>query len=221
MRFAISMLVCCLATSAVLADATTYTFDATSGSVAASIEGVGSTSSSLDGTFTVTIYASDGHIGESDTFLLEDASLANTELMLLGFAGLIRANLDPGNIRVLDFLPGTPSHIGPAGLGSATSDVYLEATAYITGEFVTTFRIAAWAGELLNIVAAFSTSVTASDVLTSRLDFTYAYDLGMSLSLDLIFSVEGTAHVVPDPSFGGLTALGMAGAAAWLRKRRG
>ena len=45
-------------------------------------------------------------------------------------------------------------------------------------------------------------------------------DISMTITLDLIFSVEGTAHVVPDPALGGLTALGLGGAGAWLRRRR-
>ncbi len=41
------------------------------------------------------------------------------------------------------------------------------------------------------------------------------YDPG----LNAYIHIEGTAHAVPDPTLGGLVALGVGGAGFWLRRR--
>ena len=64
-----------------------------------------------------------------------------------------------------------------------------------------------------------------SDVMAANIGLSFPYEIGIAelsitLTLDLIVDVTGTAHVVPDPALGGLTALGLGGAGAWLRRRR-
>ncbi len=71
----------------------------------------------------------------------------------------------------------------------------------------------------------FTTSRTSTDVLTVGLAGTFSYEIGVSaitqtLTLDLVVDVVGTAHIILDPAPGGPSALGLAGAAAWLRRRR-
>jgi hypothetical protein len=44
-------------------------------------------------------------------------------------------------------------------------------------------------------------------------------EVSQTITLDLILDIEGTVHYMPDPSVGGLTALGLMGGAMWLRRR--
>jgi MYXO-CTERM domain-containing protein len=179
----------------------------------------------MAGTFAVTIDQSNGHIGESDTLILEDSLLTNTTRMALNIAGIATVHLLEGNARFLDFASDGAGHIGAGGLAVANADTYLEAALLVSGAYTTTWSTAAWAGTLLPFEMNFATSATASDVFTATLAGTFAWSLydpalGLTLTHDLIIDVEGTAHVVPDPGLGGLTALGLGGAGAWLRRRR-
>jgi MYXO-CTERM domain-containing protein len=72
---------------------------------------------------------------------------------------------------------------------------------------------------------AITTSANVSDIATASIAINFPYEIGIAdisitLTLDLIVNVTGTAHVAPDPALGGLTALGLGGAGAWLRRRR-
>jgi hypothetical protein len=218
--------VLCLVAAPVMGGPVTYTFNSTSGSVVLNVEGQGSTSSGMAGTFAITIFQSNGHIGASDTFILEDAALKNTGTMKLGLAGLATATLNANSARFLDFAPAGPSHItGDMVPNPVTTDVYLEVTAFVTGLTTTTFVEKLWAETLLPFTMAISTSGKESDVVTAALSGTFGYAIGVSdisltITLDLIVNIEGTAHAVPDPALGGLTALGLGGAGAWLRRRR-
>lgn len=214
-----------LAGTPAIVEGTSYTFDVTSGSVVLGIPGDASTSGGLSGHFAVTMYDTDAHVGESDTFVLDGAALSNSTYMKLSIGPIARMNLYPGDVRVLDFLPSGPGHIGPGGLSVVETDVYLEATALVTGAFMTTLTTAAWQGELRPYEMSFTTTASASDILTATLSGTYSWvnpmpDIGVTITFDFIISVEGTAHVVPDPSLVGVTTLGVAGAAGWLRRRR-
>jgi hypothetical protein len=209
----------------VLASPVTYTFDVVAGGFVIDLEGVGSTGSGLAGTFAVTIYQSDCHIGVSDTFIMEDAFLYNSEPIALGIAGIATANVDILSARFVDFMPDGPDHIGAGGVAHVDTDVAVEVTAIVTGAFLTTFQTATSAGMLLPFELMFSTSGLRSDIIEVSLGFVYGWEIGipdisMTITLDLIIDAVGTAHVVPDPALGGLTALGLGGAGAWLRRRR-
>lgn len=214
-----------------MGDAVLYTFDLLEGSstLDLSIRGVASTNTGLTGTFAVTIYSSDGHIGESDTFNIAgpmgSAFLTNTDTVQLGLVGIATATVEAGSAQILQFLPEGPGHIGPGGNTSVNTDAYFEATVIVTGAFETTFTTATSAGSLLPMPMNFTTSVSGSQVITAVIDISIPNeieipDLGLTITLDLIVHVEATAHVVPDPAFGGFTALGLGGAGAWLRRRR-
>lgn len=216
--------VLCLVAAPVMGGPVTYTFNSTSGGVVLNLAGQGSTSSGMAGTFALTL--SEGHIGVSDMFYLENAALTNTGTLKLGLAGLATATLNAGSARFLDFAPVGESHItGDMVPNPVTTDVYLEVTAFVTGLLNTTFTEKLWAETLLPFTMAISTSGVQSDIVTAALAGTFGYaigvpDISMTLTLDLIVNIEGTAHVVPDPALGGLTALGLGGAGAWLRRRR-
>ena len=212
-----------LATPA-MAGPVTYTFDA-DGTIGIE-SSIGSTSTSMGGTFAVTIYQNDCHVGESDTVVIRDASLANTADLHLIMEDVATAALQPGSARFLDFSQGSEGHIGPGGNAPILTDVYVEVTAILTGVFQTTFSTKTWAGTQLGFGLSFSTSSMRSDVLTAALHGQFGYvigvpEFGLTVTLDMIVDVVGTAHVVPDPAFGGLTALSISGACAWLRLRRG
>ena len=225
MRVAGILGVLCFAAAPVLASPVTYTFDLTSGMLDIGIEGIGSTTSGLDGTFAVTIYQSNCHIGESDTFIVEDAFLYNTESVLLAIGGLVTAHVDVLSARFVDFMPDGCDHIGPGGVASVDTDVAVEVTAVVTGGYSVTFQTATSSGMLLPFTISFTTSGLRSDIVTAGIGFTYGWEIGipditLTITLDLVIDAVGTAHVVPDPALGGLTALGLGGAGAWLRRRR-
>jgi len=218
--------VLCFAAAPALAGPVTYTFDVTSGSLTLEIQDVGSTTAQMGGNFVMTIYQSDCHIGASDSFLLEGCSLTNTTPALLSIAGVITANVGEGSARLTDFMQPEPSHIEAGGTSVANTDAYLEATVFVSGLTNITFETGTSAGELLPLDFLITTSVSRSDIATASLGLVFGYEIETGLdvlpviTLDLIFTVEGTAHVVPDPALGGLTALGLGGAGAWLRRRR-
>jgi len=202
----------------------TYTFDVTSGGIVFQEQTLGSTTAGIAGTFAVTIDQSDCHIAESNTVVIEDAALTNVGDLKLNVGGVATAGILDGNARFLDFA-GDAGHIGPGGVAIVNSDIYVEVTAVVSGAFNTTFSTKTWAGMPLPFELSFNTSAMRSDVLTGGLSLAFPYvigvaELGMTLTLDLIVDVVGTAHVVPDPAFGGLTALGLGAAGAWLRRRR-
>lgn len=216
--------VLCLVAAPVMGSAVTYTFNTTNASVVLNLGGQGSTSGTMAGTYAITIGQSNGHIGAGDSFLLENAGLNNTSGLRLGLAGLATATLNVNSARFLDFAPAAAGTVTGGAVVSPT-DVYLEVTAIVTGLLNTTLKTAIWANTLLPFAVTISTSGAISDVVTSRIAGTFGYQIGvtdisLTLTLDLILNIEGTAHVVPDPALGGLTALGLGGAGAWLRRRR-
>jgi hypothetical protein len=223
MRLAGVLGVLALVAAPVLAAPTYYTFTTTTGSVVLNIQGQGSTGGSLAGTFAVSFPG--GHIGTGDTFNLEDSALTNTSTLKLGLAGLATATIKPSSARFLDFSPGAVGTVaGNLVPAIQPTDVYFEATVLVTGLTTTTFKTTTWAGTLLPFNVAFSTSDQSSAAITGRVSGTFGYevgisDIGLTITLDLILNLEGTAHAVPDPALGGLTALGLGGAGAWLRRR--
>ncbi len=226
MKLLSGVLVVCLFTVPSLGTPVVYTFSATGGSVLMNVVGNSSSSSPATGTFAVIIEAgSDDHIGQSDTFLLEDAALTNTRKLDFNLAGLTRgSNVPAGGIRFLDFAPSGPGHIGAGGAATIETDVFAEVTIMWTGLFSSTFTTSAWAGSLLPCNLSFSTSVGSSDVLTASLTGAYRvyWPAGGAdvITFDFILNVQGTAHVVPDPSLSGLIGLGLGGTGFWLRRRR-
>jgi hypothetical protein len=134
---------------------------------------------------------------------------------LSGTYGYTVGGPDAGLTMTLDLI---------GGVQVAPTDVYVEATVLVTGAMTTTYSTKTWAGMLLPFNFLITTSVMRSDIVTAGLSGTFFYvvpipEISMTISLDLIVNVEGTAHVVPDPALGGLTAMGLAGAGVWLRRR--
>jgi hypothetical protein len=212
----------CVAGAPVAAAPVLYTFSVTSGNVlwnAAPGSPGGSTVGGLGGTFAVTV--DDGtHIGAGDAFLLENGNLVNTSTLKLCLDGLSTATMTPGSLRFLDFAPSGPGQIPPGGGPTAgETDVYFEAMPYITGLTDTPFTTRTWAKSLLPFDLSFTTSVSGSQIVTAHLNLLQVRIEDIGILGDLAVSVEGTAHVVPDPALGGLTVLAMVGAGAWLRRR--
>jgi hypothetical protein len=198
--------------------AVTYTFNTTAGGVVLNLAGQGSTSGGMAGTFAITI---DDVAG---TFLLENAGIVNTSTLKLSLAGLATATLNSVSARFLDFAPAGAGTITGGPVVSPT-DVYLEVTAFVTGLLTTTLQTQIWANSLLPFTMTINGLGGSSSIITAVLGGTFGYQIGvtdvsLTLTLDLILNIEGTAHVVPDPALGGLTALGLGGAGAWLRRRR-
>ena len=179
----------------------------------------------MDGTFGMTIYASDGHIGESDTFILRDSGMVNSESIEISLMGLATANIGVQSAAFKNFAPVAPGHIGPGGVGVIETDAYVEIVAIVSGLLNTTLDTKMWAGTPLPFLVTIGTSGVLTDIVTVNIHGTFGFEIGVTaitqtLTLDLIVDVIGTAHVVPDPALGGFTALGLAGAGAWLRRRR-
>ncbi len=219
-----SMVLVVLMAAPVMGEMVTYTFDVTGGDLFVDIQGVGgSASSGLTGSFDMTIDQSDGHVGESDTFELGLANVSNTDLMSIDIYGLATATVQPGNVTLLEFAQDAPAHITAGGAALAQADAFVRAA--VTVLYPSPVTTSAWAGELLPIDVIMETSAATSDIVTAELSIVYPFvigigDIGQTVTIDLIMDIEGTAHVVPDPAFGGLIALGLAGGGAWLRRRR-
>jgi len=220
--------VLCVAVAPAMGSEVLYTFDITVGSLTVDTTPNGIATPDpvtvdLGGTFSALISQSNGHIGDSDTITLGDANLANVDPIVISLAGLATASIQAGSAQFVGFSQPVPAHI-MGGAGTLESDANFNATIFVTGLLTTTFSTSAPAGTLLPFDFAISTSVSESDVVQIALSGIFNYEIGVSdisqtLTLDLIIDIVGTAHVVPDPAFGGLTALGLAGAGAWLRRR--
>ncbi len=226
--------VMCLAIVPAFGSAVDYTFDVYSAGsdIVLIVQGEGSTTMSTDGTFTVCVNQSDGHIGSSDIILLKGLDISNTEIGAVdAILGLITANIDQGDIRLTDFIEDanyTPAHIGEGGTFSTNAGVAAEVTVFLTGILSTTVTATTSGGNPLEIDGTITTSAETSETVVVTLDFVVSSIpvvftlLGQSFTLlvDLDVQLEGTAHHAPDPSLGGLIALGLAGAGTWLRRRR-
>jgi len=230
MRLLGVMGVLCLAATPVMGAAMDLDFDVVAGSLTidTSPDGIASpdpVTALVDGTFGMVIYASDGHIGESDTFILTGSHMGNSEGLELSLMGLATAKVGIQSAVFKDFAPVAPGHIGPGGVGVLETDAYLELVVVVSGLLNTTLDTRMWAGEPLPYIVTISTSGVATDIVTVNILGTFGFEIGVTaitqtLTLDLIVDIVGTAHVVPDPALGGFTALGLAGAGAWLRRRR-
>ena len=231
MRAIVALSVLSVAVVPALGDAVTYTFDVVSGVATVDMSPDGMMSPdpvtvAQDGTFAITVYASNGHIGESDTFVLEDCDIYNSETLTVTSLGLMTANLGPSSGHLLDFAPVAPGHIGAGGQGAISADVYMDFFVIITGVIDSWFQTHFWVGEPSDFLVTFTTSGSQSDVLEVSLEGMLGYEVWMTtgsgkqtMTLDITIDIVGTAHVVPDPALGGLTALGLGLAGAWLRRR--
>ena len=206
MRVGGILAIVCLLAAPAMAGPVLYEFDIEGGIIWLNIEGVGSTGSPMDGTFGIIIYQSDCHIGDSDTFIMDGSYIYNTDPTLLVLAGIATANIKAMSARIMDFASEV-GHIPPGGgpivIGT---DAYLEATVLISGAFTTTFSTATWAGVPLPVSVGISTSGERSDIVTASIGIWFPYeigipDFGVTITLDLIVQVVGTAHVVPDPAW--------------------
>jgi hypothetical protein len=218
-----------------------YTFTVTGGSllIDAAPDGLATPDPitvGVQGSFNAIINDGENHIGVSDTIALSSAAISNADTVAISLLGLATATINPGSAVFTGFhepgnigSPTLPVHIADAGpgLGEATviGDVTVDAYVIVTGLIETNLITSTNAGEALAFPITITTSADASETVTLNLGATFVYEIGVSdisntITLDLIIDISGTAHVVPDPAFGGLTALGLAGAGAWLRRRR-
>jgi len=222
----------CLAVSPAFGEGVDYTFEIVSGTMAADIypDGIASPDPVTvwaAGTFGMTIYQqSEAHVGASDTFVLGAADIYNTQNIQMSLMGLATADISVGSARFRDFAPTAPGHIAPGGAAAIETDVYAHVVVLFTGLMNTTMDTRRWSREgAQTFPLTISTSVQGSDILTVNLGATYEYLISTSaitqtLTVDLRIDIVGTAHVVPDPALGGLTALSVGGAVVWLRRRR-
>jgi len=221
--------VLCVVAAPGLGDPVTYTFDVTSGSVSVDTTPDGlmypdPATAGQDGTFCLTVYQSNGHIGESDTFVLADCDVYNTESLVMGLQNILTVHVYPSSAHILDFAPAAAGHLGPGGQASVGTDVYVDAFVIITGLMDSWLMTRCWAGELSDFDVTLTTSASQSDVLQASIHGTFGYEIGFTatsetLTFDLVVDTVGTAHVVPDPALGGLTALGLSLSGVWLRRR--
>ncbi len=232
MRLAGMLGVLCFAVAPAFGGAVDYTFEVVSGTLTLDVspDGVASPDPvvvDVEGTFGMTIYQQgDMHIASSDTFTVGVADITNTGELELNLMGLATARIGIGSARFAQFAPATPGHIPPGGQGSIDTDVFVEVVAIVTGLLNTTLDTKTWAEEVLTFPLSITTSVQGSGIATVSLGGSFGYEIGVSaitqtLTLDLIINIVGTAHVVPDPALGGLAALGLGGAGAWIRRRSG
>jgi hypothetical protein len=168
--------------------------------------------------------SSSGHLEDSDTFVLGAADLTNEEIVAIGLAGLATATMQPGDVAFTGFINEAGPGIVPSSI--YTTDAEFAAHIVVTGLLETVFDTATSAGMALPFeINVGPVSAGVSDTITMTIAGTFGYEIGVSditqtLTLDLVITVVGTAHMVPDPALGGLTALGLGGAGAWLRRRR-
>ena len=227
MRLAGTLGVLCFAVAPAFGAAETYTFQVTSGTLTVDtspddIAVPDPVTVSMGGTFGMVIYqASDTAVGTSDTFVLGGSNMSNTELVELSLLGVATARISPGNAIFGDFAMVEPGHVGDPNI---ETDVYLEIVAIVTGLLNTTLDTNMWAEKILPFQVTVPPTA-GSQTLTVNIHGTFGFEIGVTaitqtLTLDLIVDIVGTAHVAPDPALGGLTALGLGGAGAWLRRRR-
>ncbi len=219
---------CCAALPAV-GDPVDYTFDVIrqNSDIVLTVQDFGSTIMSTNGTFTATIYQSDGHIGSTDTFLLTGLGIANTETGTVSSTALT-ASLGLGDLRLTDFVEDAnyPAHIGEGGTFTVYAGVAAEVTVLLTGLVTSTVTGTTSGGVPVEIDGTITTSAEHSDTITMTLDFVVSSipalipAFSFTAYLDLDVHLEATAHQVPDPTLGGLIALGLGGAGTWLRRRR-
>ena len=227
MRLAGMLGVLCFAVAPAFGGAVNYTFQVTSGTLAVdtSPDGVATpdpVTVNMAGTFGMVIYqASDQAVGASDTFVLGASNAYNTELVELSLMGLATAKISPGSAGFKDFAMVAPGHVGNPNI---QTDVYLDIVAVVSGLLNTTLDTKMWAEKILDFQVTVPPT-GGSQTLTVNIQGTFGFEIGVTaitqtLTLDLIVNIVGTAHVVPDPALGGLTALGLGGAGAWIRRRR-
>ncbi len=229
--FTVAMGMLCLLVTPAFGDAVNYTFEVVSGTMTVDLDPDYTVSPDLvtvpgAGTFGMTIYQqSETHVGASDTFVLGAADIYNAQDTQMWFMDLATASLGVGSARFLEFAPTGPAHIPPAGAAAIETDAYVELTFIFTGLLNTTLEKRAWAGEAMTFPVTITTSVQGSDIVTASLSAWFPTSIGITgisttMTLDLRIDIVGTAHVAPDPALGGLTTLGIGGAAVWLRRRR-
>jgi MYXO-CTERM domain-containing protein len=188
--------------------------------------------SPLAGAFSLTIDMSDGHIGASDMITGIGMSLANTVTMdFPQVFGLTTAIVQAGNLRFLDFVDVVPGHImmgGAVATATAQWDISATVTALAADPAPQMVSLGLLGVFPIDVIVTIETSAVESDVITASIDFVQGWMInaetalgpGSIITFDMTVHAEGTAHVVPDPAFGGLTALALGGAGAWLRRRR-
>ncbi len=223
--------VLCLAVVPSFGDPVEYTFDVISQDsyIGLTIQDCGSTIMSTTGLLTVSIYQSDGHIESSDTLLLTDLDIDNTETGKVGVGLFWTANIDIGDLWLLEFIEDAnyPAHIGEGGTFTADAGVVGVVILRVTGYSSTTLVAYVSSGWLSGVDGAITTSGETSDTIAMTLDFwvtsipvEWTLAVTTTLWIDLDVHLEATAHQTPDPALGGLIALGLGGAGTWLRRRR-
>ncbi len=219
----------CLFSVTLLAEPITYTFNVTSGSVGFEFSPPGLVTpnpvlSEAAGTFTIKIDQGLDGVNAGDGVQLVSAAVVNTEGMQWSLDSLATATLDAGNLLISDFDHRDMIPIGSGGASNADTAVFVEIDVLTTGGPISTpFSTVVWS-EPGQMSLALSVPAGVSETLTLAMQGTFRLfaDVNQSVTWDLIIDIEGTAHVVPDPSLAGLVTLGLAGAGGWLgRGRRG
>ncbi len=199
-----------------------YTFDATGGSVELVVPILGSWTSGLDGSFAITLDDEDGQIGPPDTALLLDADLFNTDDMVQVAYPDTTFAIEAGDARFLDVTQAAPGVLGAGGEVTVEASLYADVTMVVSGGLNTTVEPQSWADQPADVSMSLLTSGPEDEVLTAELDgaFTWTILMGtqggglIPVPLEVTIHVEGTAHVVPDPTFLGPIALGLGGGGA-------
>lgn len=151
MRAALTLTILGLLGAALLAEPIPYLFTVDSGTVELQLQidddpNVLTTSSTVNGSFTVTVDQANGEIAEADTFSLGAGDITNDEELSVMLAGVATATIQAGEARFLDFDFGNNDTAAlDANLaGTITTESYVDAVIVVTGILDTTFSTAVW-----------------------------------------------------------------------------
>jgi hypothetical protein len=221
--------VVCLILPPAYAGMATYTYEVTSGTLTLDVEPNGLVSPDpvnivFGGTFSVTFDSDDGSIGESDTFILQDAGLHNTEqitvdVFMFLFSGTITAPV--GGLYITDFAPVAWGHLDADGIGSLQTDVYGGGHIYINlpGIYVGWGTENTWSEQVETYDLDFEIVDGLPVAVTMVGAFTYLYyipDIGGGPEFGQ--GVEIHAQLIPEPTVVGLVVLAWGGAVRFRRR---
>ena len=233
MRLTSFVIVLSLLVAPVAADPVTYTYEVTSGTLTLDVEPnelvePDPVIMDMGGTFAVTFYDDNGQIGLSDTFVLTEADLYNTEevvvaLHLFTLTGTITAS--PGGLYISDFSAVTAGHLAADGTGTTETDVYGGGILYIDlpGVYVGWGSDETWSDDVETYDLAFDIVDGVPQSVTMDGGFTYEYELPPSIGdAGPVFGqgVVIQATLIPEPVLSGLLVLTLAGLGGRLSRRR-
>ncbi len=227
MRSAVYVGVVALLAVPALADPTMYTFEVTTGEFTIDVAPQGLVTPDpvtfpVGGTFMVAIWDNGDGVGASDTFMLGSANIHNVEEEVLTlWGGVGTATFPPTSATIVEFAPESPGHIGAGGIGTIDTNVHARATVSVTGAW----RPGVWSQDTWGLdVETFEVDFTIENgvptgvALGGSFNYNYMFDTEPFGDFGHEVQIQGT--IVPDPALVGLTALGVGGGGAWLRRRR-